>query len=133
PAASHRRHAHDVDPDRGAERGHRAAPDAPRAEVARGDADRAGRHHLRRVVVPPDSMTPSWRPSPERAASSNLAAFARLARERFGVTDGYAALHAWSCAQPEQFWPLLWDVLGIVGDRGERVLERGTSLADARF
>jgi acetoacetyl-CoA synthetase len=78
-------------------------------------------------------MTPSWAPDPARAASSNLAAFARLARERFGVADGYAALHAWSCASPEQFWPLLWDVLGIVGERGERVLDRGATLADARF
>jgi len=78
-------------------------------------------------------MTPSWQPSPERAASSALAAFARLARERFGVADGYAALHAWSCAAPEQFWPLVWDTLGIVGDRGERVVEPGATMADARF
>jgi acetoacetyl-CoA synthetase len=75
----------------------------------------------------------AWRPSPERAASSNLAAFARLAHERHGVDDGYNALHAWSCAAPEQFWPLLWDVLGIVGERGERVIDRGAAMADARF
>ncbi|HEY3804267.1 MAG TPA: acetoacetate--CoA ligase [Kofleriaceae bacterium] len=78
-------------------------------------------------------MTPSWEPDPAHAASSNLAAFGRLARDRFGVADGYAALHAWSIASPEQFWPLLWDSLGIVGDRGDRVLERSPSLADARF
>jgi acetoacetyl-CoA synthetase len=78
-------------------------------------------------------MTPSWSPSAERAAGSNLAAFARLAHERFGVGDGYPALHAWSVAHPEQFWPLLWQVLGIVGDPGERVLDVGGGLADANF
>ena len=74
-----------------------------------------------------------WRPSAERAAGTQLAAFARLAHERFGVGAGYAALHAWSIAAPDQFWPLLWDVLGTVGERGERVVERGASFADARF
>ncbi len=78
-------------------------------------------------------MTPSWSPSAERAAGSNLAAFARLAHERFGVAHGYPALHAWSVACPEQFWPLLWQVLGIVGEPGERVLDRGASLADTAF
>jgi acetoacetyl-CoA synthetase len=78
-------------------------------------------------------MTPSWSPSAERAAGSNLATFARLAHERFGVADGYPALHAWSVARPEQFWPLLWQVLGIVGEPGERVLDVGASFADANF
>ncbi len=76
---------------------------------------------------------PLWQPSPERAAASQLAAFHRLAAERFRVADGYPALHAWSVREPDEFWPLLWDYLGIVGERGERVLERGASLADARF
>jgi acetoacetyl-CoA synthetase len=74
-----------------------------------------------------------WRPDPERAAASQLAAFARLAAERHGVREDYASLHAWSCASPQEFWPLLWDVLGIVGERGDRVLERGAGMADARF
>ena len=78
-------------------------------------------------------MRPSWQPSPERAAGSALAAFAQLAAARHGVAEGYAALHAWSCAAPEAFWPLLWDVLGIVGERGERALQPGATMADARF
>ena len=74
-------------------------------------------------------MTPAWQPSRERAEASALAAFAR----RAGFAGDYAALHAWSVAEPEAFWPLLWDTLGIIGERGERVLDPGVELADARF
>ncbi len=69
-----------------------------------------------------------WEPTPERAAGTQLAAFMRA----HGFAD-YRALHAWSVAQPEAFWPALWDELGIIGDRGERVLDRGAALIDARF
>ncbi len=78
-------------------------------------------------------IEPVWRPSPERASQTQLAAFHRAAAERHGVAGDYAALHAWSCREPEAFWAMLWDFLGIVGDRGARVLERGPTMADARF
>ena len=74
-------------------------------------------------------MTLSWQPSRERAEASALAAFAR----RAGFAGDYAALHAWSIREPEAFWPLLWDTLGIIGDRGARVIGGGAQLADARF
>jgi acetoacetyl-CoA synthetase len=73
-------------------------------------------------------MTECWRPDPARAASTALARF----MARAGFAD-YAALHAWSCAEPDAFWSLLWDELGIVGERGTRVLERGATMADAQF
>lgn len=75
---------------------------------------------------------PLWQPSPERASATQLAAFHRLAA-RHGVAGDYAALHAWSCREPDAFWPMLWDFLGIVGERGARTLERGATMADARF
>jgi len=75
---------------------------------------------------------PLWQPSPERASATQLAAFHRLAAQR-GAGGDYAALHAWSCREPDAFWPLLWDFLGIVGERGERTLERGAAMPDARF
>ena len=76
---------------------------------------------------------PIWRPSPERAAATQLAAFHRLATARHAVGAGYPALHAWSCAEPDAFWPLLWEALGIVGERGARTLVRGATMADAQF
>ena len=65
---------------------------------------------------------------PTVVKDSQLAAF--MARAGFA---SYDALHAWSIAEPDAFWPLLWDELGIVGERGARVLDRGASMADARF
>ncbi|CAA9335304.1 MAG: Acetoacetyl-CoA synthetase, partial [uncultured Gemmatimonadaceae bacterium] len=33
-----------------------------------------------------------------------------------GADASYAALHAWSVAHPERFWPLVWDFCGVVAD-----------------
>ncbi|MDG2028260.1 MAG: acetoacetate--CoA ligase [Acidimicrobiales bacterium] len=71
---------------------------------------------------------PIWSPSPERAAASNLAAFAA----RTGH-DSYESLHAWSVDEPAAFWSAAWDELGVVGDKGETVLVEGATLAEARF
>ena len=77
-------------------------------------------------------MTPTgallWSPTPERVAATRMARFA----ERLGC-DGYPALHRRSIEDPDAFWPALWDECGLVGDRGERVLERGSSMRTARF
>ena len=53
---------------------------------------------------------PLWVPSPERADATRLAAF----RRRAGAPD-YDTLHAWSIAEPEGFWRLVWDDGGVVG------------------
>ena len=71
-----------------------------------------------------------WTPSAERIEGSNLAAFA--ARAGFDVTD-YAGLHAWSIREPEAFHGLLWDFLGIIGDRGRRVVHAGPDISATRF
>ncbi len=51
---------------------------------------------------------------------------------RFGVDD-YPVLHRISVDEPERFWGALWDECGLVGDRGERVLDPGTTMREARF
>jgi acetoacetyl-CoA synthetase len=71
---------------------------------------------------------PLWTPSPERAAATRLAAFRRQA----GAAD-YESLHAWSIEQPEEFWRLVWDDCGLVGEPGARVVERGQHFPDTRF
>src|SRR5439155_9385334 len=86
---------------------------------------------LRPMVAPMTS--PIWQPSVEAARASQLAALHRVATQHHGVADSYTALHAWSCLAPEAFWPLLWDFLGIVGERGARVLVRGATMADAQW
>ncbi|MEZ5247275.1 MAG: acetoacetate--CoA ligase [Acidimicrobiales bacterium] len=71
---------------------------------------------------------PIWTPDPERASATEMARFAAAHGHR-----DYTALHAWSVGDPEGFWAAAWDDLGVVGERGERTLVRGTELIDTRF
>jgi acetoacetyl-CoA synthetase len=71
---------------------------------------------------------PLWVPSAERADATRLAAF----RRRAGAAE-YDALHAWSVAEPEQFWRLVWDDCDVVGDPGPTVVQRGEHFPDTRF
>ncbi len=51
---------------------------------------------------------------------------------RFEVDD-YPALHQLSVDDPDRFWGALWEECGLVGDRGERVLDSGNEMFEARF
>ena len=86
----------------------------------------------------PAEIRPLWSPSPERVASANVTAFRLAAEQRWGVTlPDYDALHAWSIAQPEQFWVSVWEGdgmnAGVIGMRGERVLLDGNRMPGARW
>ncbi len=73
--------------------------------------------------------TPLWTPDAERAAGTNLRAFA----DAVGVAPG--DLHRWSIDRPEAFWRAVWDHLGVVGDPGPTTatgLDTG-DLLDVRF
>ena len=39
--------------------------------------------------------------------------------------EDYSTLHAWSTEHPGEFWAMVWDELGVIGDRGERLHEPG--------
>ena len=57
---------------------------------------------------------PLWTPSPERVERAFMTDFRRLAEQRTGQTlPDYAALHAWSAAQPADFWRLYAEYSGI--------------------
>ena len=47
--------------------------------------------------------------------------------------EDYSTLHAWSTEHPGEFWAMVWDELGVIGDRGERLHEPGLRLRDHRF
>jgi acetoacetyl-CoA synthetase len=77
---------------------------------------------------------PLWRPSPERVADSQLVAFRAEANRRHGLNlADFRALHAWSVAQTADFWGLVWDFCGVVGEKGERRLTEGDRMPGARF
>ncbi len=82
---------------------------------------------------------PLWAPAADRVANANLhRLFGRVARDHGVSLSGdpladYHAVHAWSVANPGAFWAAAWDELGVVGDRGERLLEPADRLRDHRF
>jgi acetoacetyl-CoA synthetase len=62
---------------------------------------------------------PLWQPSPERIAKTNLTAFMRHVRSRWGVAArDFAELHRWSVTEPAQFWESVWSFCGVIGDAG---------------
>ncbi len=77
---------------------------------------------------------PLWKPSKQRIAAANLTAFMRSATRRWDPEFvDYEALHRWSVTHPDQFWTTLWDVAGVVGERGERVLVDANKMPGAKW
>ena len=72
-----------------------------------------------------------WTPDPE--GDIPMRALMRAASKRAGRTlSDYRALHAWSVAEPEAFWSLVWEQCGVIGERGERVVG-GEGMPGTRF
>ena len=78
---------------------------------------------------------PLWQPSPERVANTNLTAFMRHVRMRWGVAaSDYDELYQWSVTEPEQFWMSVWSFCGVIaGSRGASVLVDGHRMPGARW
>jgi len=75
-----------------------------------------------------------WRPSAEGIAAAKVTAFigAVNAHRHAGCTD-YGSLWRWSVAYPEAFWSEVWDECGVLGERGNVVLENGSQMLGARW
>lgn len=72
-------------------------------------------------------MTVLYRPSESVRERSQLTAFAKSIPELGPEQRSqYSALHRWSVINIEAFWSHLWDFAGVVGDKGEVVLESHT-------
>lgn len=77
---------------------------------------------------------PLWTPSRERIAASQLQRFMTFAGERAGRSFAdYDALYAWSVDDSVQFWDAIWDFCGVIGDKGERLVENGDAMPGAVF
>jgi len=75
-----------------------------------------------------------WEPSAERKAAAQITGFMETANARHGAgASDYDSLHAWSVAHSEQFWDMVWDELGVVGDKGATILENPTAMPGAKF
>jgi acetoacetyl-CoA synthetase len=76
-----------------------------------------------------------WTPSAGRIAAARMSAFRARAADAIGrPLDDYAALHAWSVADPAAFWRLWWDEAGVIGDGpGAAGLRDGDRMPGAAF
>ena len=45
----------------------------------------------------------------------------------------YDRFHEWSVASRGEFWAAAWDAFGVIGDRGERLIEAADHFRDVRF
>ena len=81
-----------------------------------------------------EATEPLWRPDAQRVASSQVMAFIAEANRRHGTDlKNYRELHAWSVVQGADFWNLVWDFCGIIGDKGERRLLNADKMPGAQF
>ena len=78
---------------------------------------------------------PLWAPGAEEVERAGLTRFAAFVRERHGVeAPDYAALHAWSVAEPAAFWDSVWEHCGVVAAaKGSAVLADADRMPGARW
>ena len=80
------------------------------------------------------TAAPLWTPSAQRVAAANMASFMETVAARFSIpVPDYAALHRFSIDRNADFWQTMWDVGGIVGEKGERTVERPGEMPGARY
>ncbi|RUU76697.1 acetoacetate--CoA ligase, partial [Mesorhizobium sp. M7A.T.Ca.TU.009.01.1.2] len=77
---------------------------------------------------------PLWTPTQDQIDAAPLTAFTKAAGVKAGgAFSSYSQLHAWSVADREGFWSLVWDFCGIVGDKGDNLLVDGDKMPGASF
>ena len=85
------------------------------------------------------SNAPMWSPTDRRRADANLHRLHAYAEEQAAVVltgDPLAdstAVHAWSVADPGGFWAAVWDLLDVIGDKGDRTMVDDPRLRNCRF
>ena len=77
---------------------------------------------------------PLWTPDPRQVAASQMVAFRDATNARHGVAlKTYRDLHTWSVTHRAEFWDLLWDFAGVIGEKGARLLADGERMPGAHF
>ncbi|WP_173935009.1 acetoacetate--CoA ligase [Chelativorans sp. Marseille-P2723] len=77
---------------------------------------------------------PLWKPSAGLVRQSAMAAFMKEAEKVSGRTIGdFRTLHRWSVEETADFWTLVWDFCGVIGERGGRALVNQDRMTAASF
>jgi acetoacetyl-CoA synthetase len=77
---------------------------------------------------------PLWSPSEDDMQNHPILPFMQKAESVAGhAIKDMDQLHAWSIENREAFWNLIWDEIGVIGEKGERVLVNGDAMPGAEF
>ena len=80
------------------------------------------------------SPTLLWKPSEEQISDCRMSDFIRFAEKRAGKEFAtYDALHEWSCETGGEFWDVLWDYAGVVGEKGARIVKDEAKMPGASY
>ncbi|WP_347861919.1 acetoacetate--CoA ligase [Salimicrobium sp. PL1-032A] len=71
-----------------------------------------------------------WEPSLSRVSHSQLKRFADFAAQPLYP---YERLHRWSITRREEFWSLLWDYAGIIGEKGNDIYRPGETMIEDKW
>ena len=76
-----------------------------------------------------------WTPPSTATTDGQLAAFAAFVTDRTGMDwqGDFQRLWQWSVDENVTFWNLFWDWHGVIGDKGDRLIENETAMPGARF
>lgn len=75
---------------------------------------------------------PLWVPTQTQIDESLLWKFIAYVSDKYDLSIGdYAELYDWSIGEKEKFWSSVWDYCGVIGEKGERILENGDDIEKA--
>lgn len=75
--------------------------------------------------MPDTTGQPLWTPSAAQAAASEINHFREDVNRRFNLKlANYRDLHGWTITNRAEFWNLIWDRYGVIGEKGARLLEQ---------
>ncbi len=77
---------------------------------------------------------PLWQPSAERIARSHVTALIGEVNARFDAKlSTYRDVHRWSIDHLPEFWDMVWENCGVIGDKGTTHLVDADKMPGARF
>ena len=77
---------------------------------------------------------PLWTPNAERVSRARITLFMRYLERRWDIAlADYGKLHTFSITCPDAFWMGVWEFCGVVGDMGNRIIERLDRMPGGRF
>ena len=76
-----------------------------------------------------------WTPDSSAGTNTPVAGFAAFVADRTDMdwNGDFQTLWQWSVDENVAFWDLFWDWHGVIGDKGDRLIEDETAMPGARF